>query len=161
MSISATFRNPRQARYVSCAIICDIFYERLIHVISIIRETQMVTGWAMVGEQSGLLQLVVDYKSTIGYAGLDSVQQEKGMEDEFDTCVLRVAKMKNREGYVVAPTADSAQAAVRSKAAAFASSACPGFGLCAEVHDGQDADVWPISTLTVRNPVCHKLNSVR
>lgn len=37
---------------------------------------------------------------------------------------------------------------MRSNAAAFSASSCPGFGLCAEIYDGKDADVWPISTLT-------------
>lgn len=97
---------------------------------------------------SGLLKKVVDYKSTIGYAGLDSVLKTKSEEQEFDTCILHVAAMKNKNGRVVLPSTDGAQAAVRSRASAFSDSACPGFGLCAEVHDGPDADVWPLSTLT-------------
>lgn len=91
----------------------------------------------------------MDYKSTIGYAGLDSVLKTKSEEQEFDTCILHVAAMKNKNGRVVLPSTDGAQAAVRSRASAFSDSACPGFGLCAEVHDGPDADVWPLSTLTV------------
>jgi hypothetical protein len=97
------------------------------------------------------MQRVIDLKATVGYAGLDSVEKMKSEEDEFDTCILHVAQMKNKWGRVVAPTADGAQAGVRSKASEFEDSSCPGFGLCAEVYDGPDADVWPLSTLTVRN----------
>eukprot|EP00961_Rhodomonas_salina_P060152 807691-Rhodomonas_salina.2 len=88
-------------------------------------------------------------QNTIGYAGLDSVQNRKAEEKEEDACKLKIAKLINKRGLVVEPTSEGAQASVRASASAFANSVCPGFGLCADVYDAADTDVWPITTLTV------------
>ncbi len=88
---------------------------------------------------------------SIGYTGLDTVKQS----DLFNisgACRVKVAQMTNKAGALVSASVDSAQSAVRSKVSTLIDrSICPGFGMCADVNDPDDPDVWPMTAMTV-NP---------
>ncbi len=100
--------------------------------------------------QEGTLSGVASIKNTVSYAGLDSIIAYQSKEEEESGCHVKMAKMTNKYGTVVSATSDSAQAAVRANSAVLRSSPdCPGFGLCAEIMDSGDSDVWPVTTLTV------------
>ena len=58
--------------------------------------------------------------------------------------------MVNKYGSIVSANADSVQSAVRNKASDLIyNTTCPGFGLCADLSDGDQHDVWPIVAITV------------
>ena len=62
-----------------------------------------------------------------------------------------MAAMQNKAGTIVTASIQSAQSAVRSSANTLLfKSACPGFGMCADVSDADDYDVWPITAITVK-----------
>ncbi len=86
---------------------------------------------------------------SIGYSVLDSVKIAQKTEKPNEACLLQMALVINKHGTKVAATAEGAQAAVRATNFNDKSvQACPGFGLCANIWDGNDKDVYPISTLT-------------
>ena len=96
--------------------------------------------------------MVAGLSYSIGYAGLDSVLQSI-RHNTTNACQVKIAQVKNKAGAVVSASADSAQSAVRSKLSALMDrSLCPGFGMCADVQDGEDRDVWPITAMTVPTP---------
>ncbi len=100
--------------------------------------------------QEGTIAGVAGMKNTISYASLDSILAAQNQEEADSNCHVKMARMINKFGTVVSPTSDSAQAAVRSNSARLTSSPdCPGLGMCAEIMDADDSDVWPITTLTV------------
>jgi ABC-type phosphate transport system substrate-binding protein len=87
--------------------------------------------------------------NSIGYAGLD-MTFKYGVLNQNSSCRLKIAQIINKAGKVVEPSIASAQAALRSNAAHMLSSnSCPGFGLCGNLVDGEDEDVWPLTALTV------------
>lgn len=93
--------------------------------------------------------MVASVAYSIGYAGLDAVVQSP-YHNTTSSCKIKIADMTNKAGVVVSPTADSAQSAVRSKLSILMDqSLCPGFGMCADVEDPNDSDVWPITAITV------------
>ncbi len=99
--------------------------------------------------QTGVINLVATLSYSIGYAGLDAVMQS-ATHNTTRACRIKVAQAINKAGVTVTASADSAQSAVRSKVAVLVSqSLCPGFGMCADVQDPDDSDVWPITCLTV------------
>ena len=98
--------------------------------------------------QNGVVNGVSDTSFSIGYTGLDTVYESTN--DTKSPCRAKMASMINKAGNVVSPSVKSAQAAVRSGASSILySNLCPGFGLCGNIQDGSDDDVWPISTVTV------------
>ena len=99
--------------------------------------------------QSGVVQGVGQYIYSIGYSGLDAVQSYTTANNESQACSIKNSLMLNKAGFIVAPSVASAQAAVRSGASAFLTqSTCPGFGICGNLIDGDDEDVWPITAVT-------------
>ena len=61
-----------------------------------------------------------------------------------------MARIINRAGVPVTPSIASAQAAVRASSYNILfNSSCAGFGLCGDVVDGADQDVWPLTAVTV------------
>ncbi len=93
--------------------------------------------------------MVATLSYSIGYVGLDAVMQSSTY-NTTSACRVKVAQAVNKAGITVTASADSAQSAVRSKVAVLVSqSLCPGFGMCADVQDPDDTDVWPITCLTV------------
>ena len=102
--------------------------------------------------QNGVIGGVAQFSNSIGYAGLDTVAGYKSAHNS-SLCTIKVAKMVNKAGGLVEPGVGSAQAAVRFGATALIQqSQCPGFGLCGNIFDGGDQDVWPITAVTVMNP---------
>ena len=60
--------------------------------------------------------------------------------------------MQNKAGAIVKPSVQSAQSAVRSRANILLfQSTCSGYGMCADVSDAEDYDVWPITAISVRH----------
>jgi hypothetical protein len=87
--------------------------------------------------------------NSITYSGLDSAY-EFGKLNGTSLCRAKVASMINKAGRIVIPSVFSAQAAVRNSATnILEKSTCPGFGLCGNVNDGSDEDVWPITAFSV------------
>jgi hypothetical protein len=71
-------------------------------------------------------------------------------ETQTESCDLRIAKMVNKAGKEVAVSAANTQSAVRSRAADILfRSSCQGYGLCADIFDADDEDVWPIVAMSV------------
>ncbi len=86
---------------------------------------------------------------SIGYSILDSIKTAQSSETIDQACNIRTAKVINQYGKTVPANADGAQAAVRgTNFKDTALQACAGFGLCANIWDGTEKDVYPISTLT-------------
>ena len=99
--------------------------------------------------QEGVVQAVSRISNSIGYAGLDGVN-EWGTMSQNSTCRLKIASLINKAGATIVPSVASAQAAVRSSAIKLLDdSSCPGFGLCGNIQDGSDDDVWPITAISV------------
>ena len=100
--------------------------------------------------QTGVINAVAKLQNTIGYAGMDSVDASQYYSTNATNCRVRVAYLINKAGQVISPSVESAQSAVTSSAQNLLSaSLCPGFGMCAEIADGADSNVWPITALTV------------
>ena len=96
--------------------------------------------------------MVAGLSYSIGYVGLDAVLRSI-RHNTTAACQVKIALVMNKAGAVVSASAESAQSAVRSKLSALMDrSLCPGFGMCADVQDGDDLDVWPITAMTVRRP---------
>jgi ABC-type phosphate transport system substrate-binding protein len=102
------------------------------------------------GPASGVVEAVGRISNSIGYSGISGVAKELLINSTDDSCRIKLVAMQNRAGEIVQPSVDSAQSAVRSRANALLfQSACPGFGMCADVLDADDYDVWPITAMTV------------
>jgi hypothetical protein len=96
--------------------------------------------------------MVAELSFTIGYVGLDTVLFSTH-HNTTGACKVKIARVTNKRGARVSATVESAQSAVRSKLGALMDrSLCPGFGMCVDVQDGDDADVWPITAMTVPHP---------
>ena len=103
----------------------------------------------ILGAQENLVEYVGRTTNTIGYAGLDVVHR---FGSSNRSCAVQIANLVNKAGKVVGPSVDSAQAAVRASASQLMfNSSCSGFGLCGDLIDGPDDDVWPITAVTVRS----------
>jgi ABC-type phosphate transport system substrate-binding protein len=88
--------------------------------------------------------------NSIGYSGISGVVQDLLVNNTGDPCRIKLASMRNKAGETVQASIDGAQSAVRSRANVLLfQSACPGFGMCADVLDAEDYDVWPITAMTV------------
>ena len=99
--------------------------------------------------QNGVVSGVAQLSNALGYAGLDAVASYKSLHNS-SLCSVKVANMVNKAGGLVEPGVASAQAAVRDSASALIEqSLCPGFGLCGNLFDGNDQDVWPLTAVTV------------
>ena len=100
--------------------------------------------------KGGVVQAVAQYRLTIGYSGLDAVQSYASLNNQSgEYCAVKNSLMENKAGYIVKPSVTSAQAAVRSGANFLLQhSSCPGFGICGNLFDGDDEDVWPITAVT-------------
>ena len=99
-----------------------------------------------------MIDSVADLSYSIGYVGLDSVMYSMHF-NTTSSCKVKVARVKNKAGNVVRASVESAQSAVRSKLSILVDrSLCPGFGMCVDVQDGDDPDVWPITAVTVPTP---------
>ena len=95
--------------------------------------------------QEGVIDAVSRTTNSIGYAGLYGV-----LNRTEQSCGVKFSRIINRAGVAVKPSVASAQAAVRSFSLNIIhNSSCPGFGICGEVIDGGDEDVWPITAITV------------
>ena len=104
------------------------------------------------GQATGVVQTVGRVSNSIGYSGISGVVQDLMNNKTGDPCRIKLADMRNRAGVIVHPSIESAQSAVRSRANVLLfQSACPGFGMCADVLDSDDYDVWPITAMTVRS----------
>ena len=102
------------------------------------------------GQASGVVEAVGRISNSIGYSGISGVAKELLINSTDDSCRIKLAAMQNRAGEIVQPSINSAQSAVRSRANALLfQSTCPGFGMCADVLDADDYDVWPITAMTV------------
>ncbi len=102
-----------------------------------------------------MIDSVADLSYSIGYVGLDSVMYSMHF-NTTSSCKVKVARVKNKAGEVVHASVESAQSAVRSKLSILVDrSLCPGFGMCVDVQDGDDPDVWPITAVTVPTPLPH------
>ena len=101
--------------------------------------------------QEDLVNSVASTSYSFGYDGLDSVKAyESDRNYSRTSCAVKHAQLVNKAGFVVRPTVQSAQAAVRWGATALLqNSSCPGFGFCGNLLDGEDEDVWPITAVTV------------
>ena len=106
--------------------------------------------------QNGMLQAVDNTPFSIGYAGLVNVESYKrSTKVHYDSyprtsCTFRVAKIVNKAGDVVTASQAATQAALGPSALSLLlNSACPGFGLCADISDADDSDVWPIIAVSV------------
>ena len=100
-----------------------------------------------------MIDSVADLSYSIGYVGLDSVMFSMHY-NTTTSCKVRVARIKNKARAVVRASVESAQSAVRSKLSILVDrSLCPGFGMCVDVEDGDDPDVWPITAVTVPAPL--------
>ena len=105
------------------------------------------------GQATGVVEAVGRISNSIGYSGISGVVQDLLVNATDEPCRIKLAAMQNKAGETVRPSVDSAQSAVRSRANALLfQSACPGFGMCADVLDAEDYDVWPITAMTVSFP---------
>ena len=72
---------------------------------------------------------------------------------------MKIANVINKAGIAVQPSVSSAQAAVRaSSSTMLRNSTCLGFGICGDLLDSGDEDVWPLTAITVRlqrTVACH------
>jgi hypothetical protein len=105
--------------------------------------------------------MVAAVSYSIGYAGIDAVKQSS-YHNTTGSCKVKIADMVNQAGAVVSASADSAQSAVRAKLSTLIDrSLCPGFGMCADVEDPADLDVWPITAITAsfRLSLCYSYPS--
>jgi hypothetical protein len=86
---------------------------------------------------------------SIGYSVIDSIKIAQDSQPADEACRVQTARVINRFGKPVPATTAGAQAAVRGTNFNDKSQqSCPGFGLCANIWDGAEQDVYPISTLT-------------
>ena len=86
---------------------------------------------------------------SISYAGMDSLRDNQTLL-EYSPCSFKVAYMTNKYGSIMSASLQSIQSAVSNKASDLIyNSTCPGFGMCAELSDGDARDVWPIVAITV------------
>jgi hypothetical protein len=100
--------------------------------------------------QDGVVDAIARTANSIGYAGLDVTYERGSLNRSQTACGVKLARIINRAGVAVQPSVASAQAAVRaSSLSVLYNSSCPGFGLCGEVIDGGDEDVWPLTAITV------------
>ena len=98
--------------------------------------------------QVGVITAVNRFSYSISYAGLDSIHDNQTAQ--YSSCSFKIANMINKFGTTLSATLDSTQSAVRNKASALIyNSTCPGFGMCADLSDGDEQDVWPIVAITV------------
>jgi ABC-type phosphate transport system substrate-binding protein len=99
--------------------------------------------------QEGVVTAASQISNTIGYSGLDGVYEWGKLSQNF-SCRIKIAALINKAGKTVMPSVTAAQAAVRSCAISLLEhSSCPGFGICGNIQDGEDADVWPITAISV------------
>lgn len=99
--------------------------------------------------QDGVGRAVSHIRNSIGYVGPDSTSNWGDFDNSSSHCQIREAAMINKAGRVISASVSSAQAAVRSSAMKLlGESSCPGFGLCGNIQDGADEDVWPITAIT-------------
>jgi ABC-type phosphate transport system substrate-binding protein len=102
------------------------------------------------GQATGVVEAVGRISNSIGYSGISGVVQDLLVNNTGDPCRIKLASMRNKAGETVQASIDGAQSAVRSRANVLLfQSACPGFGMCADVLDAEDYDVWPITAMTV------------
>lgn len=59
--------------------------------------------------QAGTLNGVIGVSNTIGYSGLDSIVAKQNLQEDDSFCRLKIAKMKNKFGAIVEPSANTAQ----------------------------------------------------
>ena len=86
---------------------------------------------------------------SIGYSVLDSIKLAQDSQPADEACMVQTAHVINQFGNPILATTAGAQAAVRGTDFSDKSQqSCPGFGLCANIWDGTEPDVYPISTLT-------------
>ncbi len=86
---------------------------------------------------------------SIGYSVLDRIKIAQDNQPADEVCRVQTERIINQFGKPVPATAAGAQAAVRGTNFNDKSQqSCPGFGLCANIWDGTEQDVYPISTLT-------------
>ena len=87
--------------------------------------------------------------NSVGYSVIDSVKIVQASQTSNQACHVQMAQVINKHGTAVPASAAGAQASVRAMNFNDATqAACPGFGLCANIWDLGDKDVYPISTLT-------------
>jgi ABC-type phosphate transport system substrate-binding protein len=100
--------------------------------------------------QGGVVDAVARSTYSIGYSGLDAIHERGALNRSQLLCGVKIARIINRAGVAVIPSIASAQAAVRSSSFNILfNSSCAGFGLCGDVVDGADQDVWPLTAVTV------------
>jgi ABC-type phosphate transport system substrate-binding protein len=118
--------------------------------VDLVRCQSLCTKVQRFGQATGVIDAVGRISNSIGYTGLSNAIQDSLINSTDEKCRLRLAAMQNKAGQTVHPSVDNAQSAVRSRATTLLfQSACPGFGMCADVWDAEDYDVWPITALTV------------
>jgi hypothetical protein len=86
---------------------------------------------------------------SIGYSIIDSIKLAQDSQPADEACRVQTAHVINQFGTPVLATTAGAQAAVRGTNFNDKNQqSCPGFGLCANIWDGTEPDVYPMSTLT-------------
>ena len=102
------------------------------------------------------MSVISQISNSIGYASLDATVKYGTINGTSQSCGLRMAKIINKAGAVVAANVASAEAAFRSSANNLISNtSCPGFGICGDLIDAADDDVWPITAISVSSLMCH------
>ncbi len=97
-----------------------------------------------------MVDAVARSTNSIGYAGLDAIYERGSLNRTQLGCGVKIAGLINRAGVAVQPSIAGAEASVRASSRnILLRSSCPGFGLCGEIIDGSDQDVWPITAVTV------------
>ena len=99
------------------------------------------------------MSVISQISNSIGYASLDATVNYGTINGTSQSCGLRMAKIINKAGAVVAANVASAEAAFRSSANNLISNtSCPGFGICGDLLDAADDDVWPITASLMCHP---------
>lgn len=114
----------------------------------------LCSGVQRFGQVTGIVKAVGRITNSIGYSGVPGALQDVLINTTGSPCRIELAFMTNKAGVTVKASIESAQSAVRSRANDLLfQSACPGFGMCADVLDAEDYDAWPITAMTV-NELC-------
>jgi ABC-type phosphate transport system substrate-binding protein len=122
----------------------------VLSIIDLIWCQSLCTKVQRFGQATGVVEALGRISNSIGYSGISGVLQELLSNKTEDPCRIKLAVMVNKAGETVQASIESAQSAVRSHANALLfQSACPGFGMCADVLDAEDYDAWPITAMTV------------
>ena len=101
-------------------------------------------------DQDGVVDAVARSTYSFGYAGLDATYERGSLNRTQLSCGVKIAIIINKAGFAVEPSVSSAQAAVRASSSVMLyNSSCPGFGICGDLIDAGDEDVWPLTAVTV------------